>query len=305
MTDNPIQTIPPAPNPANQPKPRFKAVLSYLPVIIALLLLGAAWYAKQYFAYNRGGPRITSLQQQRSIFWNVDRRYYISEIPKGQEDDQRWKTFMLWQEKAIHFDPEAMFRVGTSYYLGVPVKQNNNAAAYWFKIAADEFGLPQAMYNYASIMADKGDRETYSKYVITAAELGLPEAQNEVARNLITTGDGGNKELFQIGLNYAKKSAESGSYSGILVYSNYLNQIKDKTAAVWLHRLDGKGDLELLGGGVNPLEVSTMRLNILHRQFDNDPLAYQQYMKEQGITVNVIVPKTGVGMPMPVPTQRK
>ena len=305
MTDNATQPPPPTRSPDLNLKARIKAISPFLPVIIALLLAGVAWYSKQYFEYNRGGPRITSLQQQRSIFWNVDRRYYISEIPEGQEDDQRWKTFMLWQEKAIHFDPEAMFRVGTSYYLGVPVKQDSNAAAYWFKIAADEYGLPQAMYNYANIMAEKGDRETYSKYVIAAAELGLPEAQNEVARNLITTRDGDNKELFQIGLNYAQKSAESGSYSGILVYSNYLNQLKDKTAAVWLHRLEGKSDLELLGGGVNPLEVSTMRLNIIHRQFDNDPLAYQQYMKEQGITVDVVVPKTGVGMPLPVPTQRK
>ena len=271
----------------------IKKYLPYIPTIMALVLVVLALWAKNYFENNKGGPHIANLEQQRNTFWNVDRRYYIAEIPHGQEDDQRWQTFMQWQDRAVHFDKDAMVRVGNAYYLGVPVKQNTAAAAYWFKIAADEFAVPRAMYNYANIMADRGDRETYSKYLISAAILGLPEAQTEIARNVIATqGYEDKQDLFNFGLTYAKKAAESGSYAGILVYSNYLNLQKDKAAAIWLHKLHEKGDIELLDHGVNPLEVSTLRLNIIRNLFDNDPLAYQKYMKEQGIEVSVSIPRT-------------
>lgn len=179
-------------------------------------------------------------ERPNRFFWSVDRNYYVMDIPEGKENDEKWRSFMNWQERALTFDENAILLVGSSYQLGVPVGQNDDAAAYWFKLAADRFGNPDAMYNYAIIAADKGNRKTYTNYLIQAAEKGNTPAMNEIARSVLERRNQKDSVIYKEGRRYAEISASKKSPIGTLLFANYLYNERDKKAADVLARIRRK-----------------------------------------------------------------
>lgn len=241
-------------------------------------------------------------ERPNRFFWSVDRNYYVMDIPEGKENDEKWRSFMNWQERALTFDENAILLVGSSYQLGVPVGQNDDAAAYWFKLAADRFGNPDAMYNYAIIAADKGNRKTYTNYLIQAAEKGNTPAMNEIARSVLERRNQKDSVIYKEGRRYAEISASKKSPIGTLLFANYLYNERDKKAADVLARIDGKPDMDSIRSGIDPREIKYLKYGILADIFGGSIEEYDKYLKQHisPDTMSGIEPLAEVGVLNPI-----
>lgn len=279
--------------------------------VFALIFAAVLWITFAEQSKTAKDVPFDTLAQSKGKFWAVDKRYYVTTPPEDAENNEKWQSFMAWQRRALDYDPDAFMLLGTAYYLGTPVEQDLKAAAYWFKIAADQNGRADGMYNYALVMSETGNRDAYAKYVIAAAEKGSNEARNDIARSVLSRQSEQAAQVFATGKQYAKLSAESGSKPGILLYANYLYREKDRLSAVWLSKLEGVNEIDLIHDGVNPLEVGHLRYDIIANLFGGDPALYAGYMTENGATPKLhesaapltAAPASGDVSHHPVPTK--
>ena len=114
--------------------------------------------------------------------------------------------FAQVEQKARHGDPEAQLQLGILYARGDGVELDYDAAAKWFKAAADQ-GLARAQFDMG-VLYERGrgvqiDHTRAASWYLKAAEAGYPLAEYNLAV-FYTSGEGLARNLAEAALWYRR-----------------------------------------------------------------------------------------------------